>query len=233
MRAEKGAIEQIRINPFSHEPMILTVGKAKPKGICGSGLIDCVAELFVTGILDQNGKFRSDLTTSRVRRGESGYEYVLAYSDNTEIHQDIVITEVDLDNLIRAKAALYAGCKVLVDSVGLTFQDIEKVIIAGGFGHYIDIEKAQIIGLLPELSLDFFVFVGNGSLLGARLFSLSKGFIDEAENVSKKMTNIELSNSNWFMEEFVAASFLPHTDNKVFPKVFKSLNQALSSTVKL
>lgn len=233
MRAENGAIEQIRINPVSHEPMILTVGKAKPKGICGSGLIDCVAELFMTGILDQNGKFRIDLPTSRVRRGESGYEYVLAYNENTEIHQDIVITEVDLDNLIRAKAALYAGCKVLLDSVGITFKNIERVIIAGGFGHYIDIEKAQVIGLLPELPLDCFVFVGNGSLLGSRLFTFSKSFIYEAENVSKKMTNIELSNSQRFMEEFVAASFLPHTDNKVFPKVLKSLDQFLSSTVKL
>lgn len=233
MRAERGAIEQIRINPVSREPMILTIGKARPKGICGSGLIDCVAELFTTGILDRNGKFRRNLSTPRVRRGESGYEYVLAYNENTEIHQDIIISEVDLDNLIRAKAALYAGCKVLLDSVGLTFQNVEKVIIAGGFGHYIDLEKAQTIGLLPELSLDRFVFVGNGSLLGARLFSFSKGFMDEADNVSKKMANIELSNSQKFMDEFVAASFLPHTDNRAFPKVLQSLESVLSSTAKI
>jgi uncharacterized 2Fe-2S/4Fe-4S cluster protein (DUF4445 family) len=225
MRAENGAIEQVRINPVNYEPMIITVGKAKPKGICGSGLIDSVAELFSTGILDQNGKFRRDLATSRVREGESGHEYVMAYKDDTQIHQDIVLTEVDLDNLIRAKAALYAGCKVLIDSVGLTFRDIEKVIIAGGFGHYIDLEKAQTIGLLPELPLERFVFVGNGSLLGARLFSFSKGFMAEAENISKMMTNVELSNSQKFMDEFVAASFLPHTDGKAFPRTMKRINE--------
>jgi uncharacterized 2Fe-2S/4Fe-4S cluster protein (DUF4445 family) len=222
-RAEKGAIEQVRINHANYEPMIITIGKTKPKGICGSGLIDCIAELFTSGALDQNGKFRRDLSSNRVREGESGYEYVLAHGADTQIHQDIVITEVDLDNLIRAKAALYAGCKVLLDNVGLTFGDIERVIIAGGFGHYIDIQKAQTIGLLPELPIERFVFVGNGSLLGARLFSISKGFMEEAESVAKKMTNIELSNSQKFMEEFVAASFLPHTDHKAFPNVLKSL----------
>jgi uncharacterized 2Fe-2S/4Fe-4S cluster protein (DUF4445 family) len=224
MRAEKGAIEQVRINPLDHEPMIITVGKMKPKGICGSGLIDSVAELFSAGILEQNGKFRRDLATHHVREGESGYEYVLAFKENTQIHRDIVITEVDLINLIRAKAALYAGCKVLLDNVGLTFPDIERVIIAGGFGHYIAVEKAQTIGLLPELPIERFVFVGNGSLLGARLFSFSKGFMVEAESISKMMTNVELSNSQTFMNEFVAASFLPHTDGKAFPRTMNRLD---------
>jgi uncharacterized 2Fe-2S/4Fe-4S cluster protein (DUF4445 family) len=221
MRAENGAIEQVRINSVSYEPMIITVGKEKPKGVCGSGLIDGVAELFLTRILDQNGKFRRDLATSRVREGESGYEYVLVYKENTQIHRDIVVTEVDLDNLIRAKAALYAGCKVLLDNVGLTFDDIERIIIAGGFGHHIDLEKAQTIGLLSELPLERFIFVGNGSLLGARLFSFSRGFMEEAENISKMMTNVELSSSQKFMDEFVAACFLPHTDGKAFPRTLK------------
>ncbi len=224
MRAEKGAIEQLRLNPKNYEPMIITIGKEKPKGICGSGLIDCVSELFLARVLDQNGKFRRDLAVSRVREGESGYEYVVAYRENTRIHRDIVVTEVDLANLIRAKAALYAGCKVLLEDVGLTFHDVERIFIAGGFGHYIDIEKAQVIGLLPELPLERFIFIGNGSLLGARLFSFSKGFMEEAENISKMMTNIELSNSQRFMDEFVAACFLPHTDDKGFPKVLNKLN---------
>jgi len=201
--------------------MIITVGKEKPKGICGSGLIDGVAELFLTRILDQNGKFRRDFSTSRVREGESGYEYVLVYKENTQIHRDIVVTEVDLANLIRAKAALYAGCKVLLDNVCLTFDDIEKIIIAGGFVHYIYLETAQTIGLLPELPLERFLFFGNGSLLGARLFSFSRGFIEEAETISKMMTNVELSNSQKFMDEFVDACFLPHTDGKAFPRTLK------------
>ncbi|MEI6153428.1 MAG: ASKHA domain-containing protein, partial [Deltaproteobacteria bacterium] len=148
---------------------------------------------------------------------------VLCYTSETQINRDIVITEADLDNLIRTKAAIYAGCRVLIENAGLSFNDIEMVVIAGGFGHYIDIEKAQTIGLLPELPLKRFIFVGNGSLLGARLLSFSKGFIDEAERIAKMMTNIELSNTNKFIEEFVAAMFLPHTDEKAFPEVIARL----------
>lgn len=223
MRAGKGAIEQVKINPTTFEPMILTIGRVKPLGICGSGLIDIVAELIEVGLIDQNGKFIRDLQTERLRAGESGYEYVLCYSPETQINRDIVITEADLDNLIRTKAAIYAGCRILLENAGLSFGDIEMVVIAGGFGHYIDIEKAQTIGLLPELPLKRFIFVGNGSLLGARLLSFSKGFIDEAERIAKMMTNLELSNMNKFIEEFVAAMFLPHTDEKAFPGVIARL----------
>lgn len=224
LRAEKGAIEQVRINPTSYEPMLITVGREKPKGICGSGLIDCVSELFLNGLLERNGKFRRDVRTPRVREGKSGYEYVLAFREDTQIQRDIVITEVDLDNLIRAKAALYAGCKVLLDNAGVAFSDLERVIIAGGFGHSIDLERAQSIGLLPELDRRRFVFVGNGSLLGARLYSFSKGLIEKAENISGMMTNVELSTSPAFMSEFVAACFLPHTDGRAFERVLKKLS---------
>ncbi len=223
MRAGKGAIEQVRINPTTFEPMILTVGKTKPMGICGSGLIDVVAELLEAGLISQNGKFERDARTPRIREGESGFEYVLSYAHETKLGKDIVITEVDFDNLIRTKAAIYAGCRVLLESVGLTFSDVDRVIIAGGFGHYINLEKAIAIGLLPELPLDKFLFVGNGSLLGARLLSFSQGFLREAERIARMMTNIELSNAPRFMDEFVAAMFLPHTDEKAFPGVMERL----------
>jgi uncharacterized 2Fe-2S/4Fe-4S cluster protein (DUF4445 family) len=222
-RAGRGAIEQVKINPSTYEPMILTIGRAKPIGICGSGLIDLVAELIEVNLIDQNGKFERDIGTKRLREGDSGYEYVICYAPETQINKDIVITEVDLDNLIRAKAAMYAGCKVLLDNAGLAFKDLDMVIIAGGFGHYIDLEKAQIIGLLPELPLDSFIFVGNGSLLGARLLSFSKGFLNETERIARTMTNVELSNNNKFMDEFIAAMFLPHTDGSAFPKVVERL----------
>jgi uncharacterized 2Fe-2S/4Fe-4S cluster protein (DUF4445 family) len=223
IRAGKGAIEQVKINPATFEPMILTIGRSKPLGICGSGLIDIVAELIEVGLIDQNGKFKRNLHTERIRSGESGYEYVLCYAPETQINRDIVITEVDLDNLIRTKAAVYAGCRVLLENAGLSFSDVEKFIIAGGFGHYIDIEKAQTIGLLPELPFERFVFVGNGALLGERLLSFSKNFLDEAERIARMMTNLELSNNNNFMDEFVAAMFLPHTDEKAFPGVIARL----------
>jgi uncharacterized 2Fe-2S/4Fe-4S cluster protein (DUF4445 family) len=219
MRAGRGAIEQVGINPSTLEPMLLTVGKTKPMGICGSGLIDLVAGLFEGGLIDRKGKFFRNTPTGRVRPGLSGYEYVVAWAAETGIGEDIAISEVDLDNLMRTKAALYAGCRVLLETVGLTFRDIGAVVIAGGFGHYIDPGKAQAIGLLPELPLDRFLFVGNASLLGARLVAASQKALDEAERVAGMMTNVELSNSPGFMDEFVAAMFLPHTDEQAFPGV--------------
>jgi len=223
MRATRGAIEQVRINPATYEPMLMTIGRAKAKGICGSGLIYTVAELLETGALDQNGKFRHDLPTNRVRKGEDGYEYVLSWAEENAVDQDITLTEIDIDNLIRAKGAIYAGCKVLLDQADMTFNDLDRVIIAGGFGHYIDLEAAKMIGLLPDIPDEKFMFVGNGSLLGARLLSFSKDLLKEAENIANMMTNIELSNYPRFMDEYVAAMFLPHTDESAFPNIMRIL----------
>ncbi len=225
MRATRGAIEEVSINHRTYEPMIVTIGRAKPIGICGSGLIDTVAELLEIGAIDQNGKFRMDLPADRIRKGSDGYEYVLARKEETQIKADIVLTEIDIENLIRTKAALYAGCKVLLESVGLRFKDLEQVVIAGGFGRHLDLEKAIFIGLLPELDIDKFIFVGNGSLLGARLLSFSKDLLKETERIALMMTNLELSNHPTFMNEFIAAMFLPHTDTSAFPQTMGRLHQ--------
>ena len=225
MRATRGAIEEVNIHHRTYEPMILTIGRAKPIGICGSGLIDTVAALLETGMIDPNGKFQRDLPTGRVRMGPDGYEYVLAKKKETSIHEDIVLTEIDIENLIRTKAAIYAGCKVLLDSVGLSFKDLEQMIIAGGFGRHLDLEKAIVIGLLPEIDIDKFIFVGNGSLLGTRLLSFSRNLLKEAERIALMMTNLELSHHPTFMNEFVAAMFLPHTDSSAFPVVTERLQR--------
>jgi uncharacterized 2Fe-2S/4Fe-4S cluster protein (DUF4445 family) len=225
MRATRGAIEEVSINHRTFEPMILTLGRSKPIGICGSGLIDTVASLLETGVIDQNGKFRRNLPTDRVRKGPDGYEYVLVRKEETLIHEDIVLTEIDIENLIRTKAAIYAGCKVLLDSVGLGFGDVEQVIIAGGFGRHLDLEKGIFIGLLPEMDIDKFIYVGNGSLLGARLLSFSKNLLRETERIARMMTNLELSNHPTFMNEFVAAMFLPHTHSSAFPQVVERLRR--------
>jgi len=223
MRASRGAIERVRISPSTFEPMIFTVAKTKPAGICGSGLIDVVAGLLETGLIDQKGKFKRNTGTKRIRKGPDGYEYVLCFAPETGIDKDIVITEIDLDNLIRTKAAIYAGCKILLDNVGLDFLNLDMVIIAGGFGHYIDVEKAKVIGLLPDLPDSRFRFIGNGSLAGAHLVSLNNDIWLEAKKIARMMTNVELSNNNRFMEEFVAAMFLPHTDQGLFPEVMKTI----------
>ncbi|GAH10346.1 unnamed protein product, partial [marine sediment metagenome] len=145
--ATTGAIEEFDINPSDLEPVIGTIGGEKPKGICGSGLINIAAGLLKAGVIGQNGKFNTNLPTKRIRQGSDGYEYVLARAPETQIGKDIVITEADIDNLIRTKAAMYAGCQTLTQSVEISCSDLEQVIIAGAFGRHINIENAITIGL--------------------------------------------------------------------------------------
>jgi uncharacterized 2Fe-2S/4Fe-4S cluster protein (DUF4445 family) len=223
MRATRGAIEDFRLHPETYEPMLLTIGMVRPKGICGSGLINIVAEFLGAGVITPNGKFNADLPTARIRPGPDGMEYVLARRETSATGADIVITEVDIDNLIRAKAAMYAGYETLLQSVGLTMENLEQVLIAGAFGSFIDVERAITIGLLPDLPLDRFLYIGNGSLLGARLISFCSEMIDEAERISRMMTNVELSESPAFMDNYVAALFLPHTNGEEFPEVTRRL----------
>jgi len=225
MIATNGAIEDFAINPSTLEPVINTIGGTKPKGICGSGLINIVAGLLEAGVIGQNGKFNTNLPTKRVRQGRDGYEYVLARAPETQIGKDIVITEVDIDNLIRAKAAMYAGCRTLTKSVNISCSDLEQVIIAGAFGSHIDIEKCIIIGLLPDIPRDRFIFIGNGSLLGARLTSFSRDLLDDARRVANMMTNFELSVNVDFMNNYTASLFLPHPDAAEFPSVYKRLSK--------
>lgn len=229
MRASFGAIEQVRVNPENFEPMIMTIGQVKPKGICGSGMIDCIAELQMAGVISQNGKINRELAdrTWRVRGGESGWEYVICRAEETQLEEDLAITEPDIDNLVRTKASIYAACSVLLKSVGLQFTDVEKIIIAGGFGQYIDVEKAMTIGLLPEVEPSKVSYGGNTSLEGCRLAALYRDKIDEVENIASMITNIELSASNMYMEEYVAALFLPHTRLEEFPARTELLNRML------
>jgi uncharacterized 2Fe-2S/4Fe-4S cluster protein (DUF4445 family) len=230
--ASEGAIEDFDINPSTFEPVISTIGETKPKGICGSGLINIVAGLLEAGVISQNGKFNTDLSTRRIRKGIDGYEYILSWAPETQIGKDIVITEVDIDNLIRAKAAMYAGCQTLVKSVGFTCPNLEQVIIAGAFGSHIDIEKAITIGLLPDLPVDRFIFIGNGSLLGAKLTSFSTDLLDDARRVANMMTNFELSENIDFTNNYVAALFLPHTNADEFPSISNKLAKLSKNKLK-
>lgn len=219
MRATFGAVEQVRINRRNFEPMIMTIGQTKPKGICGSGMIDCIAEFQEAGVISQNGKFNRELAarTPRMREGENGWEYVLCWKDETQLEDDICVTEPDIDNLTRTKASIYAACSVLLKSVGLQFTDVQKIIIAGGFGQYIDVEKAMTIGLLPEVNPEIVSYGGNTSLTGCKIAALHKDKLEEAESVATMITNIELSVSNLYFDEYVAALFLPHTRMEEFP----------------
>jgi len=223
MRATKGAIEEVWINHQTYEPSYRVIGNAKPKGICGSGLLSLLAELFMTGIVDRAGNINLSLSTPRVREGTHGPEYVVAWETETEYQRDIAISNVDIDNLIRAKAAIYAGFTVLAHSVGIPLKDTEQIIIGGSFGKYINVEKAIQIGLLPDLPWDQFKFLGNTSVLGAYYALLRKDARKRIDEIASRMTYIELSADNSFYNAFMSALFLPHTDLHNFPSVAAAL----------
>ena len=223
MRAARGAVEEVSINPNNAEPMFMTIDQVKPKGICGSGLINLLAALLEGNILGPNGRFREDLNTPRIREGDDGREYVLAWADQTASGEDLTVSEVDIENLMRAKAAMFAGYLTLIDSVGLKLQDIEQVILAGAFGSFINLENAIAIGLMPDLPRERFQFVGNGSLLGATLLTFSRDLLEEERRVADMMTNFELSETPGFMDQYIAALFLPHTQEDLFPTVTERL----------
>lgn len=219
MRATKGAIEDIWINSETHEPTYRVIGGAKPEGICGSGLIALLAELFLTGVIDKAGNFNTASSSPRVRQGDHGWEYVVAWAPETAKKKDIAITRVDIDNLLRAKAAIYAGFSVLAASVGVPLEWAEQVLIGGSFGKYINIEKAVQIGLLPDLPWERFQFLGNTAVRGAYLALLDRQARDRVTEIAGRMTYIELSADNTFYEAFMSALFLPHTDLSRFPTV--------------
>jgi uncharacterized 2Fe-2S/4Fe-4S cluster protein (DUF4445 family) len=228
MRATRGAIEEVWIDRGTYEPMVQVIGPdgEKPRGICGSGLIGLMAEMFMAGVVDKSGNIDPDLETDRTREGEHGPEYVVVWGEDSATGEDIVITNVDLDNLMRAKAAIYAGFSVLADSVGLTIGDVEQVLIGGAFGQYINVEKAVQIGLLPDAPWDHFRYMGNTSVRGAYLALLSRETRQQIADIASMMTYLELSADNSFFDAFNAAMFLPHTDESQFPTVVEQLAES-------
>jgi len=221
MRATKGAIEEVWINSESFEPNIRVIGGGKPKGLCGSGLISLLAELFLAGIVDKSGNINTSLDTPRVRTGAHEGEFVVAFAEDTSHGKDIVITHVDIDNLLRAKAAIFAGYVVLAESVGVPMETVEQILIGGSFGQYINVEKAIEIGLLPDLPWENFHFLGNTAVMGAYQALLSWQYEDRIDQIAKQMTYIELSADNTFYDAFMSALFLPHTELSLFPSVAK------------
>ncbi len=221
MKASKGAIEKVVIEEGSLKAEFSVMGDAKPVGICGSGLIDLLGELFLKKVVDQRGKIDPSLKGERVREGEGGLEYVVAFLDETASGRDIVISEADIDNLLRAKAAVFAGVKILLESMSLSPEAIDEILIAGSFGRYLDVEKIKVIGMLFETDPSKVRYVGNASLTGASLASLSTGVIKEARKVAQRMTYLELSADHGFMDAYISALFLPHTDVELFPSVMK------------
>jgi uncharacterized 2Fe-2S/4Fe-4S cluster protein (DUF4445 family) len=225
MRAAAGAIEDFGLNPATYEPMNITLGNKPPIGICGSGLLVIVATLFEYGVIDRQGKFNRELETERIREGRSGYEYVLTWEQEAGGDSDIVINEVDIENFIRAKAAIYAGCKTLIEGVGLQVTDLEQIILAGAFGSFIDLDSAMTVGLLPEVDPERILYVGNGSLLGSWMSEMSNHIRRDVVEVVKNMTSFELSEVTDFKDQYIGSLFLPHTDISLFPETSARLKK--------
>jgi len=225
MRATKGAIEEVWINAEDFKPTIRVIGDTKPVGICGSGLISLLAEMFMTGVIDKGGHLNTNAGSERIREGEHGLEYVLSWNTETGTEKDIVITHVDIDNLLRAKGAIFAGFSVLSESVGVPLEMVEQMLVGGSFGKYINVEKAIEIGLLPDMPWDHFKFLGNTSVRGAYQALLDRKARRRISDIASRMTYIELSADNSFYEAFMSALFLPHTDITLFPSVAESIKK--------
>jgi uncharacterized 2Fe-2S/4Fe-4S cluster protein (DUF4445 family) len=221
MRAAPGAIERVHIDEKTLEPRYKIVGeddwnKGKAKGICGSAIIDAVAELFRAGIVDSRGKFKTNLESKRIRKGENGWEYVIAWAEETSIGRDIPMTQQDVRQIQLAKAALFTASRTLLKRSGL--QDPDKVILAGGFGSYIDKEKAMLIGLIPDCDLNNVYAVGNAAGDGARIALLNIEKRNEIDDVTRKVERFELPTDPEFQNQFMLATSFPHM-SEPFPHI--------------
>lgn len=216
MRAATGAIEKIRIDPETFEPEYKTIGDVPPRGICGSGIIDAAAELYRTGIVRKNGRFNLDLDTPRVREVDGTPEYVIAWADETSIGHDIVMTQKDIREIQLAKGAMCAGAQILMKELGV--DSVDRVIVAGAFGNYIDKVSALIIGLVPDVPIDRIESVGNAAGVGARIALISREKRKEANEIARKVDHIKLAVHPDFEKEFTRAMYFPHMDRKRYPR---------------
>jgi uncharacterized 2Fe-2S/4Fe-4S cluster protein (DUF4445 family) len=216
MRAGAGAIEKLSIlDDGSLE--LKTIGQKHPIGICGSGLLDTLAELFTKGVIDRTGRFKDNGQPGGLTEGDEGWQFQISPSDNE--HQEIVITQADIDNLIRSKAGVFAAIKVLMVATQTKPEDLDAVYLAGGFGNFLNIQQAVNIGMLPDVPLEKMRFVGNTSIAGAKTVLLSRQALETAEKIAEGMTYFDLMSHPGYMDEFTRANFLPHTDLSLFPTV--------------
>ena len=220
MRATDGAIEACTIDKETMEPTYRVVGEpgTKPVGLCGSGIIDVISELFMTGIINPKGKFVRE--GKRVRHDHYGMgSYVIAFEEEAGSVKDVEITEVDIDNFIRAKGAIFSAIRTMLSSLDFDVSMIDDVYVAGGIGSGINMQNAVNIGMFPDVPLEKFHYIGNSSLTGAYLMLLSTQAEKKTYELASNMTYMELSTVPTYMDEFVGACFIPHTDASMFPNV--------------
>lgn len=237
MRAMAGAIESVRIDPATRRPAVSVIGGGPPEGLCGSGLVDLLAEMTSAGLIDPSGKFLTERLLperellerespslereSLLVPGDSGRNpaWTIIPAADTRHGRPITISEHDIANLLRTKAAVYSACAVMLKSVGLDFDAIVEVYVAGGFGRYLNLEKSIAIGLLPDLPRERFTYLGNSALTGAHALLCSAAARRKVIELADRLTYVELNADPAYMSEYTAALFLPHTDSDRFPTV--------------
>ena len=223
MRANPGAIEKIELDDDTLEPTYTTIGGGRPRGICGSGLIDLLAELFRTCVIDRTGCINTSIRNPRIREGQHYPEFVVIWKEDSTIGKDIVITENDVKNLIMSKAAILAACITLMDAADITRERIIHVHLAGAFGNYANKKNAITIGLFPEVPLERITTIGNGALEGANIALLNREKRLMLDRIAHTIAYIELNAEPTFMDRYTSSCFLPHTDLALFPMVQQML----------
>lgn len=219
MRAAVGAVEKVEVDPAIGVAILETVGDVKPTGICGSGMISLLAELYLTGWLDSAGKLERVRPSPAIKVEGRRASYILAAAEESGTGSPLVITEADIENIIRAKAAIYSACELMMSRLGFTFDDLSEVYIAGGFGRFLDLDKATVIGLIPDLPRSKFRYIGNSSLTGSYMVLISQSFRERQIDIAHKMTYVEIGTEPSYMDKYTGALFLPHTNLDLFPTV--------------
>jgi len=225
MRATCGAIDGVRIRRNDLAVSATTIDDCPPVGLCGTGLIDVLSEMLLSGIVDRNGSFKVERASDRfvVSDQDERPAFLLVSTKESGSERDVIISQADVENLIRTKGAIYAAVDSLVQSLGVSFSDIQKVYIAGAFGNRLDVASCVTIGLLPDLPLERIEFIGNSSVAGAKLIMLSRRMFEEVGRIRDEITYQELLVDPAYMEKFTSACFLPHTDLSHFPTVAAKL----------
>jgi uncharacterized 2Fe-2S/4Fe-4S cluster protein (DUF4445 family) len=216
MRAAHGAIEKVDIDQATGLATCRTIGQVRPRGVCGSGMISLLAQLLKNGWIDAAGKLKRSAPSEAIQIDGRQAAYTLVSAKDSATGRAITIDEKDIENIIRAKAALYAACALLLTQVGMEFHDLRKVYIAGGFGRFLDLDAAIAIGLLPNLPRERFHFIGNASLTGSRMALVSEKHRERQRRHARRMTYLELTTDPSYMNEYTAALFLPHTNPERF-----------------
>ena len=221
MRAAIGAIERVDVDPETGIASYQTIGDVPPKGICGTGMISLLANLFLTGWIDAAGKLNRSRSSDVIISDGRISRYIIVPKEKSGLDKDITISELDIENIIRAKAAIYSACSLMLEQVGIGFDDVANIYIAGGFGRFLDIEKAIVLGLVPDVPREKYHYIGNSSLMGAYMVLVSQDYRQRQTDLARRMTYIELSTDPGYMNQYTGALFLPHTELKFFPSVEK------------